>query len=102
LAKHLLGQENDFAPGTLRRVEVDSVWLCIARLEDGTIRAICDACTHEGASLSEGEIVGNWVECPDHGSLFDLTTGEVTGLPAQIPAQTYQVAIENGEVVVEV
>jgi nitrite reductase/ring-hydroxylating ferredoxin subunit len=42
------------------------------------------------------------VECPRHASRFDVRTGKVTGLPAVIPAKTYPVVVENGEVYVEV
>src|SRR5205807_2189460 len=41
------------------------------------------------------------VECPRHGSRFDVRTGQVTGLPAVIPAKTYPVTVENGEIFVE-
>ena len=42
------------------------------------------------------------VECPRHGSRFDVRTGQVTGLPAVIPAKTYPVTIQNEDVYVEV
>lgn len=63
--------------------------------------AISDTCTHEDASLSEGEIWEGAVQCPQHGSLFDLRTGAVTGLPAQVAAQTFPVVIEDGAIYVE-
>jgi 3-phenylpropionate/trans-cinnamate dioxygenase ferredoxin subunit len=42
------------------------------------------------------------VECPQHGSRFNLVTGKVTGLPAVIPATTYPVSVEGDEVYIEV
>ena len=42
------------------------------------------------------------VECPQHGSRFNLQTGKVTGLPAVIPAHTYPVTVEDGDVYVDV
>jgi nitrite reductase/ring-hydroxylating ferredoxin subunit len=42
------------------------------------------------------------VECPQHGSRFNLVTGKVTGLPAVIPATTYPVIVEGQDVFVEV
>jgi 3-phenylpropionate/trans-cinnamate dioxygenase ferredoxin subunit len=42
------------------------------------------------------------VECPRHGSRFDVRTGKVTGLPAVIPAKTYPVTVTNGDVYLDV
>jgi 3-phenylpropionate/trans-cinnamate dioxygenase ferredoxin subunit len=42
------------------------------------------------------------VECPQHGSRFNLVTGKVTGLPAVIPATTYPVTVDGQDVFVEV
>jgi nitrite reductase/ring-hydroxylating ferredoxin subunit len=53
--------------------------LCLARLNGGEILGVDDNCSHEGGSLSEGFLVGEEVECPMHGSLFDLRTGAVQG-----------------------
>ena len=45
---------------------------------DGTLYAIGDICTHAEASLSEGDFYDEIVECPLHGSMFDVTTGRVS------------------------
>ncbi|MBI4641820.1 MAG: Rieske 2Fe-2S domain-containing protein, partial [Candidatus Tectomicrobia bacterium] len=60
--------------------------------------AIDDTCTHEEASLSEGEVWGEVIECPKHGARFDLRTGEVVSLPAVLPVATYEVKVEGTEV----
>jgi 3-phenylpropionate/trans-cinnamate dioxygenase ferredoxin subunit len=52
--------------------------------------------------LSGGELFGLDVECPQHGSRFNLQTGAVTGLPAVIPTKVYPVTVEDGEVFVDV
>jgi 3-phenylpropionate/trans-cinnamate dioxygenase ferredoxin subunit len=100
VAKHRVARVDELKPGELRRCGAGGIALCLARTKDGKIHAIGDACTHEGASLSEGTILDNAVECADHGSLFDLDTGAVLSLPAQIPARTYPVTIEDGFVIV--
>jgi 3-phenylpropionate/trans-cinnamate dioxygenase ferredoxin subunit len=76
--------------------------LCVAHAEDGEFYCINDICTHEEFSLSDGELWGLQVECPQHGSRFDLRDGHVTGLPAVMPAKTYPVTVEGGDVYVEV
>ena len=64
--------------------------------------AIGDRCSHAEASLSEGEVFDHEVECPRHGSTFDLRTGKPQSLPATKPVPTYLVQIEDGNVYVEV
>ena len=62
------------------------------------VYAIGDRCSHAEASLSEGEVWDLAVECPRHGSEFDLETGRPQSLPATTPVPTYQVEIEDGTV----
>ncbi|MGH7903952.1 MAG: non-heme iron oxygenase ferredoxin subunit [Candidatus Dormibacteraceae bacterium] len=97
-----MASAGDLPPASLLRVEVDSTPICLAHAEDGDFYALNDTCTHEDYSLSEGELWEMSIECPMHGSRFDLRTGKVTGLPAVIPAQTYPVSVEGDEVYVDV
>ena len=87
--------------GTMKAVDWNGTRVCLARVEDGRLFAISDTCTHEEASLSEGEIWKGMVQCPQHGSLFDLATGRVTGLPAENPIQTYKVVETDGDVFID-
>jgi nitrite reductase/ring-hydroxylating ferredoxin subunit len=96
-----VASETAIAPGQLLGVEAGGRRICLARIDDGQVFAISDICTHEEAFLSEGEIWDGAVQCPQHGSLFDLATGQVTGLPAQIPVETFPVRIEGGEIFVD-
>ncbi len=86
----------------MKRVEAGRVPVCLARAEDGNLYALNDICTHEEFYLSDGELWGMDVECPQHGSRFNLATGKVTGLPAVVAAKTYPVTVEGSEVFVEV
>jgi 3-phenylpropionate/trans-cinnamate dioxygenase ferredoxin subunit len=86
----------------LRRVDVNGVPICLARLASGEIFAISDVCSHEEIELSDGELDGEDVECPAHGSRFNVRTGEVSGLPAEDPVDTYPVTIEGDDIFVEV
>ena len=85
----------------MRKVVVDGEEICLAHAEDGSFYALGDICTHEEYSLSDGELWGLEVECPAHGSRFNLLTGDVTGLPAVVPARTYRVSVEGDDVYVE-
>jgi 3-phenylpropionate/trans-cinnamate dioxygenase ferredoxin subunit len=62
------------------------------------VYAIGDRCSHAEASLAEGEVFGQVVECPRHGSEFDLATGRAISLPATKPVPTYPVSVEDGTV----
>ena len=65
---------------------------------DGSVYAIGDRCSHAEASLAEGELWELSVECPRHGSEFDLETGVPASLPATAPVPVYDVVIEDGKV----
>jgi len=96
----LLTDLDDATP--LRRFDVNGVPICLARLATGEIFAISDVCSHEEIELSDGELDGEDVECPAHGSRFNVRTGEVSGLPAEDPVDTYPVTIEGDRIFVEV
>lgn len=78
-------------------VECDGSTLAVFRV-GGEFYALDDTCSHEYSRLSEGEILDGEVYCPKHGSRFDLRTGEVRGLPATQPVNTYEVKEEDGKV----
>jgi 3-phenylpropionate/trans-cinnamate dioxygenase ferredoxin subunit len=71
---------------------------------DGKLHAIEDRCSHDDGPLAEGtfDAATCTVECPRHGSLFDLTTGRPKTLPAYQPVATYPVTIEDDQVKLEV
>jgi 3-phenylpropionate/trans-cinnamate dioxygenase ferredoxin component len=75
--------------------------VAIFRLSDGYF-AIEDVCSHEEASLSEGEIEDSKVECPLHGAIFDIKTGKNLALPAVLPVKSYPVKVENGDILLEI
>jgi 3-phenylpropionate/trans-cinnamate dioxygenase ferredoxin subunit len=60
--------------------------------------ALDDRCSHAEAWLSEGEVFDSTVECPRHGSEFDLRTGRPLSLPATKPVRVYGVSVEGGTV----
>ena len=70
----------------------------------GELLAIEDRCSHDDGPLAEGEFDASscTVECPRHGSLFDLRTGRPKSLPAYMPVDTFPARIDDGEVKLEV
>ncbi len=95
-----VARANDIAPGEKKTVEVDGIEVVLVNL-DGAFYAIEDVCTHDGGPLGEGELEGCQIICPRHGARFDVRTGQALTLPAFAPAPTYEVKIQDGDVLVE-
>ncbi len=70
----------------------------------GELMAIEDRCSHDDGPLAEGEFDASscTVECPRHGSLFDLRSGRPKSLPAYAPVDTFGAHLVDGEVMLEV
>jgi 3-phenylpropionate/trans-cinnamate dioxygenase ferredoxin subunit len=83
--------------GELRAYDLPTGRVAVAHVENDLF-AFGDECTHEGCSLSEGQLGGNedTVVCPCHGSEFDLRTGEPTQGPAEDPVQVFPVRVDDG------
>lgn len=79
------------------RVDLGGRRIALFRIDDA-FYAIGDRCSHAEASLSEGEIWDDEVECPRHGSEFSLETGEPGSLPATRPVPVYEVKVDAGRV----
>jgi 3-phenylpropionate/trans-cinnamate dioxygenase ferredoxin subunit len=79
------------------RVTVGDERIAMFRIGED-VYAIGDRCSHAEASLSEGELFGTEIECPRHGSEFDVRSGEPRSLPATAPVPTYEVSVEDGTV----
>ena len=93
-----VGSADDIPPGHAARVVVDGVAVAIFNL-DGEFHAVDDTCSHAEASLSEGELDLDScsIECPLHGSSFDLRTGEPLSLPAVEPVRVHRVEVVDGQ-----
>ena len=102
MARYRVASTSELPVENVKGVIAGDVEVCLAHCEDG-FYAIDDVCTHENFLLSGGEMVEDCeVECPQHGSKFNVKTGKVTGLPAVIPARTFPVTVEDGDVYVDV
>lgn len=94
-----VGMLEDLPDGAGTKVEDGETRIAVFRIGDD-IYAIGDRCSHAEASLAEGELFGTEVECPRHGSEFDVTTGKPGSFPATQPVPTYEIEITDGEVFV--
>lgn len=92
---------SDVSVGTGKVVQAEGKTLALFNL-GGTFYALDNRCTHMGGPLGEGAVEGNQVTCPWHGSVFDVTTGEVVKPPARRPVATFRVHVERDDVLVEI
>jgi nitrite reductase/ring-hydroxylating ferredoxin subunit len=83
--------------GTTRLVEVNGNDVCLYNL-GGTIYATQDLCTHAEASLADGFIDGDAIECPLHQALFDIRTGKVLNPPATANLRVYPVLVDGDQI----
>lgn len=75
--------------------------VCLVRLDDTTVKAVHDTCSHQQYSLAEGWVEDGAIECNLHGSAFDLDTGRPRSLPAVRPIPVYRCEVRDGGVYVD-
>ncbi|MGI9018570.1 MAG: Rieske (2Fe-2S) protein [Euzebya sp.] len=87
--------------GTATSVKLNGQPICLVRLDDTTVKAVHNTCSHAQFDLDEGWVEGTAIECALHGSMFDLDTGQPDSLPAVKPIPTYAVRIDGDDVMVD-
>jgi 3-phenylpropionate/trans-cinnamate dioxygenase ferredoxin subunit len=94
---------DELPPGSTKIVSWEDLEIGVVNCS-GELYAIEDRCSHDDGELMEGEVdcAEGTVECPRHGSLFDLRTGKPLTLPAYAPVDTFPVSVEDGVIKVEV
>ena len=93
----------ELPPGEMRLIEMGELKVGVFNC-GGELYAIEDRCSHDDGPLAEGEFDAETctVECPRHGSLFDLTSGRPRTLPAYQPVRTFPVTTEEGTIRLEI
>jgi nitrite reductase/ring-hydroxylating ferredoxin subunit len=94
-----VAETRDIQSSNMRAIDLDGERVCIANI-DGSYYVIGNICTPLGGPLNEGKLEGYDVECPWHGSKFDVRTGEPTRPPAQQPVPAYEVKVEGNSILV--
>jgi 3-phenylpropionate/trans-cinnamate dioxygenase ferredoxin component len=94
---------DELPPGRTKIVSWEDLEIGVVNCR-GELYAIEDRCSHDDGELMEGDVDCDegTVECPRHGSLFDLRTGKPLTLPAYAPVDTFPVSVEDGVIKVEV
>lgn len=92
-----VAREGEIQPGKFKVVEVSGAMVAVFNL-DGEYHAIDDVCTHDGESLSGGEVEGEEIVCPRHAARFNIRSGAVTAPPAMEPVHVFAVRMRNGAI----
>lgn len=93
---------NELPDGGRVTLEHDDVEVLVVNC-GGTILAMEDRCSHDDGDMSDGELDRDacTIECPRHGSVFDLRTGRPKTLPAYQPVDTFPVVIDGDTIKLE-
>ena len=81
----------------LKLLHIGDKRIALGRTEKGYV-AFSDHCTHRGGSLADGVLICGTVQCPWHGSQFDVETGVVKAGPAKENIEIYKVEERDGKV----
>ncbi|HEY2532365.1 MAG TPA: non-heme iron oxygenase ferredoxin subunit [Xanthobacteraceae bacterium] len=90
----------DVAPQTVKAFEVGDRRLAVYNI-DGKFYATDDECTHASASLADGMLEGDVIECSMHFGAFNVRTGAVEAPPCSVALRTYKVVLEGEDVFVD-
>ena len=91
---------SELADGQMMLVNIGKERIVVGKCSEGIV-AFGDRCTHKGGSLADGTLIGCAVQCPWHGSQFNVTNGRVITGPAERGIKTFETRIEGGEVFIE-
>ena len=94
-----VAQTDELSPGQMKLVELGDERILLVNLA-GEYHAVNEVCSHAYAPLSEGDLVGEEVECPLHGSVFSARTGEALSPPADESLTIYAVRVDGNDVLV--
>ena len=94
----------DVPEGEARRYTVEDRSVAVVNLGGKGFRAVDAVCSHAHYFLDEGEVDvdDGTIECPKHGSTFDLDTGKPVTLPATQPVTAYAVTNDGDDILIEV
>jgi len=101
MASELRITVTDVPAGTCRGYQVHGKEVMVYNLA-GTFLATQGLCTHEDLPISGGRFTENVIECPWHGSRFNVRSGKVLTPPAEENLQTYPVRVAGDTVVVTI
>jgi uncharacterized membrane protein/nitrite reductase/ring-hydroxylating ferredoxin subunit len=98
--KVIAAKSDELKPNQMKLLHMDDRRIVLARTEKN-FTAFDDRCSHRGGSLADGAMICGTVQCPWHGSQFDVSTGEVKAGPAKENIRVYSVSESDGNVYID-
>ena len=92
--------QSDIAPESVKAFEVGDQRLAVYNIE-GKFYVTDDECTHASASLADGILEGDVIECSLHFGAFHVPTGAVKAPPCSLALRTYKVVLQGDDVCVD-
>jgi ethylbenzene dioxygenase ferredoxin subunit len=89
--------KSEVTPGSVKAFAVGANMLAVYNI-DGAFYVTADECTHAAASLADGMLEGDVIECCMHMGSFHVPTGNVVAPPCEVPLRTYRVVLEGDDV----
>jgi uncharacterized membrane protein/nitrite reductase/ring-hydroxylating ferredoxin subunit len=92
-----VAESDELKVNQMKLIHTKDKRIVLGRTEQSYV-AFDDRCTHRGGSLAGGAMICGTVQCPWHGSQFDVNNGVVKAGPAEEKIETYTVKEANGKV----
>jgi len=92
--------KSEVAPGSVKAVAAGDAMLAVYNI-DGAYYVTDDECTHAAASLADGMLEGDVIECCMHMGSFHVPTGKPVAAPCEVPLRTYQVVLKGDDIYVD-
>lgn len=92
-----VARTDELGTGQMKHVLLNGAWVGLAHTAQGYF-AFDEICTHKGGPLCDGVLMDHTVQCPWHGSRFDVRSGRVLAGPATAPIHTFETRVEGASV----
>jgi nitrite reductase/ring-hydroxylating ferredoxin subunit len=98
---NVLCRTSQVLEGELKEFAVKGIAILVIN-NKGHFYCLDARCTHAGAPLAEGELIGNLLKCPWHGSQYNIVNGMVVKGPAQKQLRVFNCVIKDDLLLVEI
>ena len=100
MAETIVCPTSDIPENAVKSFEIGTTTLAVYNI-GGEFFATDNECTHGAASLADGILEDDVIECTMHFGAFNVKTGAAVQAPCFVPLRTYKVAVRDGQVVVD-
>ncbi|KAJ1186430.1 hypothetical protein NDU88_003211 [Pleurodeles waltl] len=91
--------ETDLQDGEMKEFDMEGHPVLLVK-SNGRFSAVGGKCTHYGAPLVKGVLVGDRVRCPWHGACFSTQSGDIEEYPGLDSLPCFKVVVNKGKVTI--